>query len=346
MSRGGGGAAGRQPHGPAARLACGCRVRLEPPGGGKKSALAAEGGAVATLLPVLGMKSTPTDRRRTPVPDHCRNAARTQRGTGAPLTSHPAPSRFGGDRNLPPLSSGMIEMRQGPDFARTAALMGEPARATMLDALLGGQALPAGELARRAGISPATASEHLARLVEHGLVARRRAGRHAYYALATPEVAAALEALARAATAAGDAQAARARGRGAPAAGPDRALRFARTCYDHLAGTLGVAVTEALRGRSLVAGDALALTPAGHEWLTALGIDAAELRRGRRPLTRPCLDWTERRDHLAGAVGAALAATLLERRWVARLDGTRALRLTARGRDGLYRILQLELAGG
>ncbi len=242
------------------------------------------------------------------------------------------------------------------DLARTAALMGEPARAAMLDALLGGLALPAGELARRAQVSPATASEHLARLARHGLVTRRRAGRHAYYALAGEEVAAALEALARLAPAPALPPAGPTQPNGRPPlAGaaappprtgsprPDAALRFARTCYDHLAGVVGVAVTDALRERNLVAGEALQLTPAGEAWLATLGIDAATLLRRRRPLTRPCLDWTERRDHLAGALGAALAATFLQRGWLARLEGTRALRLTARGRDGLYRLLELEL---
>ena len=247
------------------------------------------------------------------------------------------------------------------DSASMAALMGEPARAAMLDALLGGEALPAGELARRASISPATASEHLGRLVEHGLLSRRRAGRHAYYALGAPEVAEALEALARlasAASATADAPAGRvpaphagrrrepavARRRRSPsAAAPDPTLRFARTCYDHLAGALGVAITDALRERRLLAGETLQLTDAGEEWLATLGIDVAGLRRSRRPLTRACLDWTERRDHLAGAVGAALASTFLERGWLARLEGTRALRLTTRGRDRLYCFLGLEL---
>lgn len=220
-------------------------------------------------------------------------------------------------------------------LARVTAIVGEPSRAAILEALLGGEWLPAGELARRARVAPATASGHLARLVEHGLIARRRAGRHRYYALAGPDVAAALEALARVAPPAGAPPDARPR--------VDPALRFARTCYDHLAGRLGVLVTDALIGQGLLAADGYGITERGEAWFGRLAIDLEPLRRGRRALARPCLDWTERRDHLAGAVGAALAATMLERRWLVRMKGTRAVRLTARGREGLYRALGLEI---
>jgi DNA-binding transcriptional ArsR family regulator len=223
-----------------------------------------------------------------------------------------------------------------PDLARVAGMIGEPARAAMLSALLGGQALPAGELARRAGVAPGTASAHLARLVEGGLVTRRQSGRHRYYALAGADVAAALEALARVSpprdgeTVAG------------PMAGDP--IRFARTCYDHLAGALGVLITDTLLDQGLILGTAgFELTARGDEWLDALGIDVVALRQSRRALARPCLDWSERRDHLAGAAGAAIATTMLERRWLARLDGTRAVRLTLRGREGLYRTLGLEV---
>jgi hypothetical protein len=172
-------------------------------------------------------------------------------------------------------------------------------------------------------------------MVESGLLTRRRAGRHRYYALAGPEVAAALEALTRISPAG----AART---GVRSAGDD-ALRFARTCYDHLAGTLGVLLMDTLRERRLIAAGGYEVTPDGEELLRTLDIDVPALRGGRRPLARPCLDWSERRDHLAGAVGAAIAATMLERRWLVRLDGTRAVRLTVRGREGLYRALALEV---
>lgn len=225
-----------------------------------------------------------------------------------------------------------------PDIAAVARMIGEPARATILSALLGGQWLTAGELARAARIAPPTASEHLGRLAAAGLIVGRSSGRHRYFALAGPDVAAVLESLARFA----DRPSA-----DAPSRGPaDDALRYARCCYDHLAGRLGVELTEVLRERGLVAGAALEVTARGEEELPRLGVDVASIRNGRRPITRACLDWSERRDHLAGAVGAALLAAMLERGWLTRLDGTRALRMTLRGREGLYRTLGVEFGAG
>lgn len=221
------------------------------------------------------------------------------------------------------------------DIAALARMIGEPARATILSALLGGQWLTAGELARAARIAPPTASEHLGRLAAAGLIVDRRTGRHRYFALAGPEVAAVLESLARFA----DRSSADVRSR----TPTDDALRYARSCYDHLAGRLGVALTEALRERGLIVGVALEVTARGEAELPGLGVDIASLRRAQRPLTRACLDWSERRDHLAGAVGAALLASMLARGWLTRLDGTRAVRVTLRGREGLYRALRLEL---
>ena len=223
-----------------------------------------------------------------------------------------------------------------PELARVARLIGEPARAAMLSALLSGESLPAGELARRAGVAAATASEHLARLTEGGLVVRRRSGRHTYFALAGSDVAAVLEALARI-------SAPPTSSRGASKSSVESELRFARTCYDHLAGTLGVLVTGTMLERELIAGPGFALTDRGTEWLASLQIDADELRRGRRGLTRPCLDWSERRDHLAGAVAAAITNRMLDQRWLVRLEGSRAVRLTQRGREGLRRSLELEV---
>jgi len=222
-----------------------------------------------------------------------------------------------------------------PDIARVAAAIAEPARAAMLVALLGGEPLAATVLARRAGVAPSTASEHLTRLVEDGLIARRSVGRHRYHTLAGDDVAEALEALARIAPSA----------MAAAAAGPSeqRALRFARTCYDHLAGALGVLLTDTLIARGFIGAKAFDVTAAGEGWLDGLEIDVAGLRAKRRSFVRPCLDWSERRDHLAGAVGAAIARTALERRWLVRMDGTRALRLTLRGREGLYRALGVEI---
>jgi DNA-binding transcriptional ArsR family regulator len=221
-----------------------------------------------------------------------------------------------------------------PDLSAVGTALGHPARAAMLMALLGGTSLPAGELAARARVAPSTASEHLARLVGSGLVTTRRAGRHRYYALAGPEVAAGLEALLRVAPAAAPEP---------PAAPALRALRFARTCYDHLAGTLGVRLADALLEQGMVSAHGYDLTAQGEGWLGSLDIDVAELRRRRRRLAQPCLDWTERRDHVAGAVGAAIASTFLQRGWVVRLDGTRALRWTVRGSEGLYRSLGIRI---
>ena len=221
-----------------------------------------------------------------------------------------------------------------PDLADIAATIGQPARAAMLAALLGGQWLTAKELARRSAVAPSTATEHLSKLVEAGIVRRRRSGRHRYHALAGPEVAAALEALERL------------RPVSPPHVGPsdpaERALRFARTCYDHLAGTLGVAVADALVERRLLSPSGSEVTADGEAWLGDLGVDVPALKRARRTYVTFCLDWSERRDHVAGAVGAALVEQFLARGWIERLPGTRAVRLTLRGREGLYRTLRVE----
>jgi DNA-binding transcriptional ArsR family regulator len=227
-----------------------------------------------------------------------------------------------------------MKIEHESSLASVAAMIGQPARAAMLDALLGGEWLTATELGRRAGVAPSTASEHLARLVGAGLVARRNSGRHRYHALASAEVASALEALGRIPIVSG------------LNTGKDQggeALRFARTCYDHLAGRLGVLLADTLVERGLVSSTGSDVTTAGEDWLRSQEIDVAALRRSRRTYVRYCLDWTERRDHLAGAVGAAIAHTMLARRWIVRVDGTRAVRLTQRGRDGLYRALDLEI---
>ncbi|WP_084130916.1 helix-turn-helix domain-containing protein [Actinocatenispora sera] len=216
------------------------------------------------------------------------------------------------------------------DVAAVARLIGEPARAAMLDALLAGRALAAGELARIAGVSPGTASEHLARLRDGGLVEVVAAGRHRYHRLASPEVGQVLEALALVS-------------RPKPVrtlrqSRTNAALLVARTCYDHLAGQIGVAVHDALVTRQALhtvpAG--YELTPAGVDLLTGLGVDVPAARSARRAFARPCLDFTERRSHLAGALGAAICARFLAQGWlVRRATGDRALRLTDGGRRTL-----------
>lgn len=212
-----------------------------------------------------------------------------------------------------------------------AALIADTARSAMLWALSDGRALPAGELARIAGVSPATTSEHLAKLVAGGLVAGERHGRHRYYRLTTPEVVAAMEALAVAA------RPAPARSAGEAYSG--KRLRLARTCYDHLAGFVGVAVTDALveRGALRLDGRAYVVTTSGISRFAELGIDVNALRSGRRAFARACLDWSERRFHVAGALGAALCDRLIALEWLERQAGTRALRVSSAGRRELQR---------
>jgi DNA-binding transcriptional ArsR family regulator len=214
-------------------------------------------------------------------------------------------------------------MRQGLDIARVAAVLGDPARANMAVALMGGAALTAGELAAEAGVTPQTASSHLARLADGGLVTARRQGRHAYFTLSGPEVAELLESL---------------MGLGARGAEPktrpgprEPALRKARVCYDHLAGELGVGLLDSLVGRGLILDHdgALELTGEGAVAMRAFGVDPA--RRGRRPLCRACLDWSERRSHLAGSLGAAILERIYERGWARRMEGSRVVAFSAPG---------------
>lgn len=222
------------------------------------------------------------------------------------------------------------------DLSRVAELM-TAHRATMLLALLGGRPLTAGELAERAGISPSLASSHLSKLLDGGLVAVEQQGRRRHYRLADPRVAEVIEAML---TIAPDRAAAglRESRRGA-------ALRGARTCYDHLAGELGVALTDSLEHQRLIepADGSFGLTDAGERRLESLGIEVDALRLQRRAFTRPCLDWTERRPHLAGSVGAAIAEHATAQRWVAHVPGTRALRVTPEGRRGFLEQFALNL---
>ncbi|HEX3873231.1 MAG TPA: metalloregulator ArsR/SmtB family transcription factor [Solirubrobacteraceae bacterium] len=223
------------------------------------------------------------------------------------------------------------------DLAKVAALIGDPCRAAFLLALTGGDELSAGELAGRAGASSSLASGHLARLLDGGLVAAERRGRHRYYRLAGPDVARAIEGLM---TIAPNRPATNLR-----ESTRGEAIRRARTCYDHLAGRLGVGLTEALaRDGVLVTGDdGWRLSGAGRDRLEAFGLDLDGLDRRRRTLIRPCLDWTERRPHLAGGLGAALAARILELGWVERLPETRALLITTDGAGQMLAEFAVEL---
>jgi DNA-binding transcriptional ArsR family regulator len=221
------------------------------------------------------------------------------------------------------------------DLASLAALLADETRAAMCLALLDGRAWTAGELATHTDVAPSTATEHLHRLVAGGLLVERRQGRHRYVELAGPSVAALLEDLAA------RPEPRRTPVRGLRAATADAALRRGRTCYDHLAGRLGVAVTDAMTGHGLLdQTGGFALTAAGRRWFTGpLGLDPADLRAGRRPLARGCLDWTERRQHLAGVAGARLCEKLLGNGWVVRLGSGRAVRATPAGRAALRDLL-------
>ena len=213
------------------------------------------------------------------------------------------------------------------DLAAIGALIGDPSRARMLDALMGGRALAAGELATVAGVGASTASEHLARLRDGGLVEAVAQGRHRYYRIAGPDVGAALEALSHVAPPRPV--------RSLRQAGHAEALGFARTCYDHLAGVCGVALHDALLARAWLT-PAYDVTPAGAEGLAGWGVDVEAARSRRRSFARPCLDWTERRPHLAGALAAGITDGLVECGWfVRRAADSRALRLTDAGRTGL-----------
>lgn len=223
-------------------------------------------------------------------------------------------------------------MASNAAFAQVASLAGDPARAGMLHALMDGRALTASELAHVARITPQTASGHLARMAAAGLLSIEKQGRHRYHRLASPAVAQMIESIMQVASAVEPA-------RRPLSVGPrDAALRAARTCYDHLAGRLGVALADALvaGGYAELASDAGLVTDAGLELLGRIGIDvdALQARRGRhaaRVLCRPCLDWSERRPHLAGALGAALCAHSLGNGWVRRIPGTRAVVITPKG---------------
>ena len=209
--------------------------------------------------------------------------------------------------------------------------MGEPARSRMLIALLDGRALPAGELARISGVSAQSASGHLSKLVDGGLLAVQREGRHRYYRIAKPEVAHALEALGAISTVP--------RLPSVPRDRQTEALCTVRSCYDHLAGRVAVELAGALESSRVIAPSGernYELGPHGKQWFTKLGLDVDALRHSRRSFARQCLDWTERKPHVAGALGAALCSRLLDLGWIARRPRTRALRITQRGARELH----------
>jgi DNA-binding transcriptional ArsR family regulator len=219
-------------------------------------------------------------------------------------------------------------MKAGPDIAMVAALVGDPARANMLTALMSGRALTATELAHQAGVTPQTASSHLSKLETGGLIEPEKQGRHRYYRLTGADVAGVLEGLAGLAARAGHMRV---------RTGPkDPALRRARICYDHLAGDLGVQMLDNMKKQRLVRHDkqAIELTAEGTRFMAnALQIDADALAHPRRPVCKACLDWSERRHHLAGTLGAALMNRFTELKWAARdpAPGSRVVNFSRAG---------------
>jgi len=216
-------------------------------------------------------------------------------------------------------------MRTYPDLAAVATLIADPARASILSALLGDIALPAGELARLAKITPQTASAHLAKLVKGNLLSVTAVGRHRYFRLKDKGVAQGLESfalLARPAhvTSLNDSL-------------ERKAIQRARTCYDHLAGALGVGLTQAFIDNRFIQhhSEAYEVTRSGETWFNSFGIDCLELEQKRRTFARSCLDWSERKPHMAGALGAAVLRRLLELKWILRLRSSRTVKVTELG---------------
>lgn len=228
-------------------------------------------------------------------------------------------------------------MTDASGLARLAGLLADPSRAAFCLALLDGRAWTAGELARHAGIAASTASAHVTLLVDSGVLADERQGRHRYVRIADPAMAALIEDLAGHAAPLGTRPASRTLRESVRST----AIARARTCYDHLAGRLGVAITEALVERGFITVAGFGFTDSGLGWLGSLGVDVAALRAAARPMARACLDWTERRPHLAGSAGAALCEQAFARNWVERIGTGRALRLTGKGRRDLDILLGL-----
>jgi DNA-binding transcriptional ArsR family regulator len=235
-----------------------------------------------------------------------------------------------------PLSAIGLRMVAAANLVEVAALVGDTARATMLNALMGGQSLTATELAYCANVSRSTASGHLSKLVAARLLTVIRERRFSYYRIASPLVATMLESIKVVA-------AIEVPPRRHPRSANDDALRFARSCYDHLAGRVGVAVTDALvaMGHIVLTNEGGEVTPSGAHFLSAFGVDLRP--RTRRIFCQPCLDWSERRYHLKGLVGARLLDRLWELGWLKSVSGSRALQLTSAGRTGLSDVFQIEI---
>lgn len=217
-------------------------------------------------------------------------------------------------------------MKDGPVIATVATLIGDPARANILTALMAGKALTVSELSHEAGVTLQTTSAHLSKLLNGGMVAVRKQGRHKYLELASSKVADAIEVLMGLAADSGHLR---------TRTGPrDEALRAARRCYNHLAGTAGVQLYESLvrRGYMDVGPTGLSLSPSGQQFAADLGIDVSQIASSRTPLCRECLDWSERKTHLAGSLGRALLDLMIEERWVELNGNSRVVSFTAHGK--------------
>ena len=219
-------------------------------------------------------------------------------------------------------------MKEGPDIAHIAALIGDPARANMLSVLMDGHALTASELAAEAGIGLPTASVHLGKLADGGLLEQRKQGRHKYFTLADADVAGLIEALMGVSAS---------RGFNRIKPGPkDTAMREARVCYNHLAGRYGVEMFQSLLSRDFIKeedGDVI-LTAEGSDFASKFGVEVATLQKARAVLCRSCLDWSERRSHLAGSLGRAFLSEMENKGWMKRDLNSRALTITSSGKAG------------
>jgi DNA-binding transcriptional ArsR family regulator len=221
-----------------------------------------------------------------------------------------------------------------PDVPRIARTIGDPTRIRMLTLLMDGRAATAKELAYGAGVAAATGTAHLRRLLKDELVTVRAQGRHKYFQIASSDVARCVESLMVIAPAS----------KTLPVSTPEP-LRCARFCYDHLAGKLGTELTQSMlrRGWLRQSGKEFEATDAGRRALGGIGIDLATTSRSRRQFAPACLDWSERKDHLGGALGAALATALVEKRWIKRKRGTREVQITALGEDALAKVFRIRV---
>jgi DNA-binding transcriptional ArsR family regulator len=224
-------------------------------------------------------------------------------------------------------------------FSQIASLIGDPVRAKILWALMDKRAHTATELAMFADTTPQNISMHLNKLVKAELLSVQSQGRHKYYNYSRTEIPYAIEALANLMpkSSAGKAK-------------PDneKPIRYCRSCYDHLAGKVGVLVTEALMSRNLIerSDDVYAVSSSGKQWFLDVGVDIEDLKMQKRNFAMPCLDWSERRHHLAGALGAALLGSMLGAGWLRRVEGSRAIMVTGKGKQALLERLKIDLVSG